>query len=36
VPARRVGIVHRRTMTASPGIQHIAALLRDIARPDAA
>lgn len=31
VPARRVGLVHRRTMTASPGIQHIAGLLRDIA-----
>jgi DNA-binding transcriptional LysR family regulator len=33
VPARRVGMVHRRTMTTSPGIQHLAALLRQIAGP---
>lgn len=31
VPGRRVGMVHRRTMTASPGIQHLAGLLRRIA-----
>ncbi|WP_461164149.1 LysR family transcriptional regulator [Arthrobacter sp. R4-81] len=31
VPGRRVGMVHRRTMTASPGIQHLAGLLRGIA-----
>ncbi len=31
VPARRVGIVHRRTMSDSPGIQHLAGLLRAIA-----
>lgn len=31
VPERRVGMVHRRTMTASPGIQHLAGLLRGIA-----
>ncbi|ROR65515.1 LysR family transcriptional regulator [Agrococcus jenensis] len=31
LPARRVGIVHRRTMTGSPGIQHVARLLRAIA-----
>ena len=29
--ARQVGIVHRRTMTTSPGIRHVAGLLRDIA-----
>jgi len=28
---RHVGIVHRRTMTASPGIRHVAGLLREIA-----
>jgi molybdate transport repressor ModE-like protein len=31
VQARQVGLVHRRTMTASPGIRHVAALLRGIA-----
>lgn len=31
VPARRVGMVHRRTMSESPGIQHLAGLLRGIA-----
>jgi DNA-binding transcriptional LysR family regulator len=31
VQARQVGIVHRRTMTASPGIRHVAGLLREIA-----
>ena len=31
VQARQVGLVHRRTMTASPGIRHVAALLREIA-----
>jgi DNA-binding transcriptional LysR family regulator len=35
VPGRRVGMVHRRTMTASPGIQHLAGLLRGIAGPAA-
>lgn len=33
VPARRVGLVHRRTMSESPGIQHLAGLLRQIAKP---
>lgn len=28
---RQVGLVHRRTMTASPGIRHVAALLKEIA-----
>jgi DNA-binding transcriptional LysR family regulator len=27
---RQVGMVYRRTMTASPGIQHVAGLLREI------
>lgn len=31
VQARQVGIVHRRTMAASPGIRHVAGLLREIA-----
>lgn len=31
VQARQVGLVHRRTMTASPTIRHVAALLREIA-----
>jgi DNA-binding transcriptional LysR family regulator len=31
VQARQVGLVHRRTMTASPGIRHVAGLLREIA-----
>lgn len=31
VQARQVGLVHRRTMTASPGIRHVSALLRSIA-----
>jgi molybdate transport repressor ModE-like protein len=31
VQVRHVGIVHRRTMTASPGIQHLAGLLREVA-----
>ncbi|WP_307078208.1 LysR family transcriptional regulator [Arthrobacter pascens] len=31
VQARQVGMVHRRTMTASPGIRHVAGLLREIA-----
>jgi DNA-binding transcriptional LysR family regulator len=31
VQVRHVGIVHRRTMTASPGIRHVAGLLREIA-----
>ncbi|WP_426998198.1 LysR family transcriptional regulator [Pseudarthrobacter sp. N5] len=31
VQARQVGIVYRRTMTASPGIRHIAGLLREVA-----
>ncbi|MBT2533200.1 LysR family transcriptional regulator [Arthrobacter sp. ISL-48] len=31
VQVRHVGIVHRRTMTASPGIRHAAGLLREIA-----
>jgi hypothetical protein len=31
VPARRVGMVHRRTMSESPRIQHLAGLLRGIA-----
>ena len=35
VPARHVGMVHRRTMTESPGIQHLAGLLRKIAGPAA-
>lgn len=35
VPGRRVGMVHRKTMTASPGIQHLAGLLRGIAGPAA-
>ncbi|SDS86462.1 DNA-binding transcriptional regulator, LysR family [Pseudarthrobacter equi] len=31
VQARQVGIVHRRTMTASPGIRYVSELLREIA-----
>jgi len=31
--ARQVGIVYRRTMTASPGIRHVAAMLREISGP---
>jgi molybdate transport repressor ModE-like protein len=31
VQVRQVGLVHRRTMTASPGIRHVAALLKEIA-----
>jgi DNA-binding transcriptional LysR family regulator len=31
VQARQVGLVHRKTMTSSPGIRHIAGLLRGIA-----
>jgi molybdate transport repressor ModE-like protein len=31
VPARQIGMVHRRTMTESPGIAHVAGLLREIA-----
>jgi DNA-binding transcriptional LysR family regulator len=31
VQARQVGMVHRRTMTASPGIRYVAGLLREIA-----
>jgi len=33
VQVRQVGMVHRRTMTASPGIRHVAGLLREIASP---
>jgi len=32
VPGRRVGMVHRRTMSESPGIRHLAELLRGIAK----
>ncbi|TDT75705.1 DNA-binding transcriptional LysR family regulator [Arthrobacter sp. AG258] len=31
VQARQVGLIHRKTMTASPGIRHVAGLLREIA-----
>ncbi|MEE2570459.1 LysR substrate-binding domain-containing protein [Pseudarthrobacter sp. J64] len=30
---RQVGLVHRRTMTASPAIRHVAAVLREVAAP---
>lgn len=33
VQDRQVGMVYRRTMTASPGIRHVAGLLREIAAP---
>jgi DNA-binding transcriptional LysR family regulator len=35
VQARQVGMVHRRTMTASPGIRYVAGLLREISAPEA-
>jgi DNA-binding transcriptional LysR family regulator len=35
VQARQVGMVHRRTMTASPGIRYVAGLLREISAPAA-
>ncbi|WP_285242274.1 LysR family transcriptional regulator [Pseudarthrobacter sp. fls2-241-R2A-127] len=31
VQARQVGLVHRKTMTASPGIRHVAGILRELA-----